>query len=104
MGSKTGGGFAIPVNVIQTADLQENGGEFKLAAKVAMPITNVSGSGRKLAGGEYITILPISQASVDSGEYRMVGGPAIPVIQRAGGGNLTGAVAAAPVLPRLSKR
>lgn len=73
------GAKANPVVVITAADLESNGGQYKLVSKYAM---KVSGNDALAAmGGTPMVVYPVSQAQIDSGEFELAQGHPVDVAQ-----------------------
>jgi hypothetical protein len=83
MPRKVIGGNAEPVFVISAADLVSNGGKYKLDSKTAVPVHGIVSGERPTTGGVAVAVYPVSQADIDSGDYKLDGGAAIPVISSA---------------------
>lgn len=80
------GGPVLPVKVITDSDLEENGGKYKLAGKVAMPVhgypeSDPGGPSDKVQGGYRVAVYVVPASDVDSGEYSVMGGAAHPVTE-----------------------
>lgn len=74
-----GGAKSLPVVTITDADLEVNGGQYKLVSKYAM---KVSGNDTlSPLGGVAMPVYPVSQAQIASGEFELVQGRAVDVSQ-----------------------
>ena len=78
MARKLSGGNAEPVFVITSADLIDNGGQYELESKTALPVWGIASG--KVSGGVAQAVYPVSADDITSGDYKLDGGHALPVI------------------------
>ncbi len=83
MPRKLSGGSATPVFAITSADLVSNGGQYKLESKTALPVWGMVSGERPTIGGVAQAVYPVSEDDVASGDYKLAGGAAFPVIDAA---------------------
>lgn len=86
MARKVTGGPVMPVKVVVAADLEENGGRYKLASKKATPVYGYAqddpgGPSDKVMGGHKIAVYTVEASQIESGEYGIAGGSAMPVTE-----------------------
>lgn len=86
MARKVASGPVIPVNVITSSDIEENGGKYKLSGKVAIPVhgypeASPGGPAGKVQGGARVAVYVVSADEVASGEYSIQGGSSQPVTE-----------------------
>jgi len=67
------GGPLWPVTVIEDGDLEENGGDYVLRSGGAVRATRFSTEERSVVNGPATAVYIVSQAQVDSGEFKIVG-------------------------------
>lgn len=77
------GGPLTPAKAITLSDLVDNGGQYQLAGKVAVPVAAFEqlDSDRGLWPIRARAYLPVSAAQIDSGEYQLLGGAATPIYE-----------------------
>lgn len=80
MARKLSGGNSKPVYTISDSDLEENGGTYKLASKVAVPAWGMTGEERDIVDGLAQLVYPVTETDITSGDYSLLGGAAIPLI------------------------
>ena len=80
MARKISGGHARPIFVISAADLVSNGGQYKLESKTAVPVWGIVGGELPATGGVATAVYPITVDEITSGDYKLDGGHATPVI------------------------
>ncbi len=97
MTRKVKGGAAQPITVVSASDLKQNNGRYRLGSKIAVPVVEVSGRGQR--GSSSKIAYPVSDADIQSGDYRLLGGSAMPVVVESG--DLGGASAVVFVSPGL---
>lgn len=73
---KIQGGPGRSVQVITDADLKQNGGPYIVTSRLAIPVHGLSLGERKVVGGRYTRVYPVSDAQLASGEYKLAGGSA----------------------------
>ena len=78
MARKLSGGNVEPVFAITSADLVSSGGQYELESKTALPVWGMASG--KVSGGVAQPVYPVSVAQINSGDYRLDGGHALPVI------------------------
>jgi hypothetical protein len=78
-------GAAIKVRVIEDGDLVENGGKYLIAGRTVWPVEFVEAEGdevvRRIGGREVLDVYVISDEMIASGAYKLIGGPAMKVIE-----------------------
>lgn len=75
------GGPIYPANVITDADLQENGGAYVLQGRVAFRVQGFTGTERAVQGGPSVPVYVVTEAQIDSGQFRLAGGAAYPMTE-----------------------
>lgn len=79
MARKLSGGNSQPVHAIAAADLVSNGGQYELASKTALPVRWMAGE-RPTTGGVAQPVYVVLIGDITSGDYKLDGGRALPVI------------------------
>lgn len=96
------GGAIQPVKIVTSADLEQNGGVYTIAGRVARRVHGFSAASRSVEQGDVQPVYVVSAAQVAAGQFAVEGGAALPIIDIAdiGATNLpvTGRVAI-PVYP-----
>jgi len=69
-----------PVRVISAEDLSENGGNYQISGNVAVPISVDENVVKAIGGPISDRVYIITQAEIDSGKYKLQGGPAQKVV------------------------
>ena len=77
------GGPIQLVKSVTTAELEENGGKWRIAGRVALRVHGFATADRAIQGGPVAAVYVVSQAQVDSGDFSVRGGDALPL------GNIT---------------
>jgi hypothetical protein len=85
MSNKVIQGTAIKVKVIEDSDLVENGGKYQITGRTVLPVEFVTAEGdeviRRIGGREVLNIYVVDEDLITNGTYRLIGGPAIKVIE-----------------------
>ena len=85
MSSKTVQGAAIKVKVIEDSDLVENGGKYQITGRTVLPVEFVTAEGdeviRRIGGRKVMDVYVVDEDLIANGTYRLMGGPAIKVIE-----------------------
>lgn len=78
----TQGGTGKVVELIQDAELKENGGEYDIIGQYAISVHGLAYGERAVVGGKAIPVRAITQAQLDSGEYILRGGSSVPILDQ----------------------
>ena len=70
------GGPLEPIKILTAGDLQENGGDYVVRGRIAQPVYQFSTEDRAVVGGPVTAVYPVTQAQLDSGQFRLSGDPA----------------------------
>jgi len=73
------GGVPKLVKIITSSELVENGGQFMLSSKIALPVIVDETITRVMGGPVDDRVYIVSQDEIDSGAFKVLGGPAVPV-------------------------
>lgn len=79
MARKLSGGNSQPVFAIEATDLVSNGGQYELESKTALPVWWTAEE-RPTTGGVAQPVYVVPASDISSGDYKLDGGHALPVI------------------------
>ena len=85
------GGAAKLAKVVTSDELEENGGPYRLAGRVATPVHGFSDGDRSISGGRVQPVYIVSQSDIDDGVFSLKSGASRPMADIAvvGGANRT---------------
>lgn len=80
MARKTSGGNSQPVFAITSNDLEQNGGQYKLITKTAIPVQVIAPTSRRSSGELAMPVYPVTADQINTGGYELDGGAAVAVM------------------------
>ncbi len=67
------------VKIVQDSELQQNGGIYSVRSGPAVPVFGYTTAQRGIVGGDATPVYIVSQAQVDSGQFRVIQQAAKPI-------------------------